>query len=234
MTVIESVKRPQQTIVEGYKELVKNYESVTCAISDNMGRAGAMTADMKPLFEGIRLAGTVITAKTVGGDLSAVIKAVDLAQPEDIIVVDAQGNANSAFWGENITMSAMNKRVAAAVIDGSFRDVEEIRKLKFPVFSKGIVPNVGAIAGYGHVNVPVQCAGLPVHPGDMIIIDGNGIVVVPNEEAEEILNKTRSLLEVEDGVQEKLKAGATIGELIDIDQLMQNGFNYQERALEKR
>ena len=122
MTVVEAIKRPSQNILEGYKRLVETYESVTCAISDNMGRAGAMTADMKPLFEGFRLAGTVVTAKTVGGDLSAVIKAVDLSQPGDIIVVDAQGNANSAFWGENITMSAMNKGVAAAVIDGSFRD----------------------------------------------------------------------------------------------------------------
>jgi len=234
MTVVESFNRPSQYIIEGYKTLVENYESVTCAISDIMGRTGAMTADIKPLFEGVRLAGTVTTAKSVGGDLSAVIKAVDLSQPGDIILVDAQGNANSAFWGENITMSAMNKGVAAAVIDGSFRDVEEIRKLKFPIFSKGIVPNVGAIAGYGHVNVPIQCAGLPVHPGDMIVIDGNGIVVVPIAESEEILNKTKALLEVEDGVQEKLKAGATIGQLIDIDQLMQNGFNYQERALENK
>ena len=98
------------------------------------------------------------------------------------------------------------------------------------MFSKGIVPNVGAIAGYGDVNVPIQCAGVAVSPGDIVVADGNGVVIVPLSEAADILAKARQLLETEHLVQEKLKAGATIGELVDIDAIFRSAFSYQNKA----
>lgn len=229
--IIENIERTPKHIVEGFKNLLK-YDSVTCAISDCMGRFNAMTSDMKPLFTGIRLVGTAVTVKTLASDLAAVFKAIDLCEHGDIVVIDSHGSVNTAFWGENITMSAMNRGAIAAVIDGACRDVEEIRKLKFPVISKGIVPNVGSISGYGQVNVTVQCAGVAVSPGDVIVIDENGVVVVAKEEASAILEKTRNLLETEHIVQEKIKAGATIGELINVDEVFKNVFSYQDRALE--
>ena len=73
-------------------------------------------------------------------------------------------------------MSALNRGVIGAVIDGACRDVEEIRRMRFPVISEGVVPNVGAIAGYGDVNVTIQCAGVAVSPGDVVVVDGNGVV----------------------------------------------------------
>ena len=170
----ETIQRPPAELVAGFRSLLA-HDSITCALSDCMGRFNAMTSDMKPLFEGIRFVGT-------------------------------------------------------AVIDGACRDVEEIRKLRFPVFSKGIVPNVGAIAGYGQVNVPIQCAGVAVSPGDMVVADGNGVVVVPLAEAADILARARQLLETEHLVQEKLKAGATIGELVDIDSIFASTFSYQNKA----
>ena len=227
----EKFDRPSSAILAGFRNLLQ-YDSITCAISDCMGRFNAMTADIKPLFEGIRLVGTAVTVKTLAADLAAAFKAIDLSQPGDIVVIDSHGSINTAFWGENMTMSALNRGVLAAVIDGACRDVEEIRKLRFPVFCKGIVPNVGAVAGYGDVNVPIQCAGVAVSPGDIIVIDGNGVVVVPLSQAADVLQKAQQLLETEHLVQEKLKAGATIGELVNIDEILRSAFSYQNKAAE--
>jgi 4-hydroxy-4-methyl-2-oxoglutarate aldolase len=190
-----------------------------------------VTADMRPLFDGIRLVGTAVTVKTLASDLAAPMKAIDLSEPGDIIVIDSHGSVNTAFWGENMTMSAMNRGVAGVVIDGACRDVEEIRKLRFPVVCKGIVPNVASVSGYGHVNVPIQCAGVVVEPGDVVLIDGNGVVVVRRSDAAAILAAAQKLLRTEHVVQEKIKAGATIGQLVRIDEVFANVFAYQERAV---
>jgi regulator of RNase E activity RraA len=198
-----------------------------------MGRFNAMTSDMRPLFDGIRLVGTAVTVKTLASDLAAAFKAIDVCKPGDIVVIDSHGSVNTAFWGENMTMSALNRGVVAAVIDGACRDVEEIRKIRFPVICKGIVPNVGAIAGYGDVNVSIQCAGVAVSPGDIVVVDGNGVVVVPLAEAAMILQKAQRLLETEHLLQEKIQAGATIGELVDVDEVFRTAFSYQNRAAKR-
>ncbi len=229
----EFIERPSAEVVQGFKDLL-SYDSITCAISDCLGRFNAMTSDMKPLFEGVRLVGTAVTVKTLAADLAAAFKAIDVCEPGDIVVIDSQGSINTAFWGENMAMSALNRGVVAAVIDGACRDVEEIRKIKFPVICKGIVPNVGAIAGYGHVNVTIQCAGVAVSPGDIIVVDGNGVVVVPMSEAAEILQRAQQLLKTEHILQEKIKAGKTIGELVKIDEVFKSAFSYQSRALERK
>lgn len=233
MPIITDFPRPKAEIVQAYKDLLK-YDSPTCALTDCMGRFNAMTSEMKPLFEGIRIVGTAVTAQALASDLSAPFKAIDLAQPGDIIVIDAHGSVNSAFWGENMTMSALNKGVIGVIIDGACRDVEEIRKLQFPVICKGIVPNVGSISGYGNVNVPVSCGGVSVRPGDIIVVDMNGVAVIARENAEEILTKTQKLLETEHIVQEKIKQGATIGQLVNIDEIFNNTFAYQEKAAKSK
>lgn len=223
---------PPEDLVRGYRELLQ-FDSVTCALSDCMGRFGAMTADMRPLFDAIRFAGPAVTARTLASDLAAVFKAIDISTPGDVVVVDTRGSRDTAFWGENMTISAQNRGVAAAVIDGACRDVVEIRRLGFPVYSRGIVPNVAAIAGYGQVNVPAQCGGQPVAPGDLIVADENGVVVVPLHAAAELLERTRALLATEHVLQDKLRTGSTIGELVDIDRVFRSTFDYQARALGK-
>jgi 4-hydroxy-4-methyl-2-oxoglutarate aldolase len=224
--------RPPSHLVDGFRDLLK-FDSVTCAISDCMGRFGAMTSDMRPLFDSIRFAGPAVTARTLASDLAAVFKAIDVGEPGDVVVVDSHGSKNTAFWGENMTISAQNRGLAGAVIDGACRDVVEVRRLRFPLYCTGIVPNVAAIAGYGKVNVPVQCGGQPVAPGDIIVADENGVVVVPLQEAEVLLERTRSLLEKEHLLQDRLLTGSTIGELVDIDEVLRTTFDYQSRALGK-
>jgi 4-hydroxy-4-methyl-2-oxoglutarate aldolase len=129
-----------------------------------------------------------------------------------------------------MALSAMNRGVVRAVIDGACRDVEEFRRIGFPVVSKGVVPNVGSVSGYGHV--PIQCGGVVVNPGDILIVDGNGVVAISKEQTGEVLGKTRQLLETEHILQEKIRAGATIGELVGVDEVMGSVFDYQDRATE--
>ena len=105
--------------------------------------------------------------------------------------------------------------------------------MRFPVVCKGVVPNVGAIAGYGDVNVTIQCGGVAVSPGDVVVVDGNGVVVVPMAQAAVILQGAQRLLETERLLQEKIKAGATIGELVNVDEVFKNAFSYQKRAVER-
>jgi 4-hydroxy-4-methyl-2-oxoglutarate aldolase len=231
VTIIEEVDRPSKETIEGFRELMR-YGSPTCATSDAMGRFNAMDSGMKPLFEGIRFVGTAVTVKTLASDIAAAFKAIDLSKPGDVVVIDSHGSTDTAFWGENMALSAMNKGVVGAVIDGACRDVEEIQRIGFPVVSKGVVPNVGSVSGYGHVNVPIQCGGVVVKPGDILIVDGDGVVAIPKEQAGEVLGKTRQLLETEHILQEKIKAGATIGELVGIDEVMGSAFDYQDRATE--
>jgi 4-hydroxy-4-methyl-2-oxoglutarate aldolase len=90
---------------------------------------------------------------------------------------------------------------------------------------------VGAVAGYGDVNVSIQCAGVAVSPGDVIVVDGNGVVVVPKGEAAVILERAQRLLETEHLLQEKIKAGATIGELINVNEVFRRTFSYQDKAM---
>jgi 4-hydroxy-4-methyl-2-oxoglutarate aldolase len=229
---VDRSQRPPSQLVTGFRDLLQ-FDSVTCALSDCMGRFGAMTADMRPLFDSIRFAGPAITARTLASDLAAVFKAIDVGEPGDVVVVDSHGSKDTAFWGENMTISAQNRGLAGAVIDGACRDVVEVRRLRFPLYCTGIVPNVAAIAGYGKVNVPVQCGGQPVAPGDIIVADENGVVVVPLRDAEALLERARALLENEHVLQERLRAGSTIGQLVDIDEVFRTTFDYQSRALGK-
>jgi len=229
--LIPAVQRPAPEVMEAYRGLLQMYDSVTCALSDCMGRFGAMSAEMRPIFEPVSFAGTAVTARTLASDLAAPLKSIDVAEPGDVIVIDAHMSSSTAFWGENMTLSAMNRGVLAAVIDGACRDVTEIRRLRFPVVCRGIVPNVAAVAGYGDVNVPVQCGGQAVNPGDIVVGDENGVVVVPFARCEEILHKAEQLLETEHLLQEKLRAGGTIGQLVGVDEIFASTFAYQQRAM---
>ena len=232
MKIITEIERPSADIVKCFNALFE-YESPACAVSDAMERFNAMGPDIRPAFEGIRVAGVAVTAQCISSDLAGVLKAIDVAKPGDIIIVDTYGSKNTVFWGENVSMSAKNRGIVASIIDGPTRDIEEIRRLRFPVLSRGTVPNAGSITGYGQVNVPIQCGGAPVNPGDIIFVDSNGVVVVPRLNAETILSRTKHILDTENIVQDKIEAGATIGELINIDSMFATIFAYQERATKK-
>lgn len=156
-------------------------------ISDFLDKTRAMVSDIKPMFPGARIAGSALTVKSIGVGALPVVKAISIARPGDVLVVDAHGNTNLAVMGELCTTDAMSMGIVGAVVDGCVRDIEAMKRLEFPVFAKGIVPNVGTSRFTGEINGTIQCGGVEVNPGDVVVGDDNGVVVVPREKAKEAL-----------------------------------------------
>ncbi len=198
-----------------YGEVVAGFEALpTPFISDAMKRFGAMRG-LKPLVRGKRIAGKAFTVRTLGGDWGKVVKAVDLAEAGDVIVVDAQG-VEIAVWGELATLSAMRRGIKGVVIDGAVRDSDDIARLNFPVWARSVVPNAGEPHGHGELQVSISCGGQRVNPGDIIVADDVGVVVVPREIMQEVLAKAREVAEKERRYKEEIRRGKTLSEIFGL------------------
>lgn len=212
---VEVLEKKTESVKLDLGEIVQEFENLpTPFISDAMKRFGAMRG-LTPINKGIRIAGKAFTVKTLGGDWGKVVKAVDLGQKDDIIVVDAQ-SMEVAVWGELATLSAINKGIKGVIIDGAIRDVDDIKRLKFPVWTKYVTPNAGEPHGHGELNTEINCCGIPVKPGDVIIADEVGVVVVPQERAYEILQKAKEVAMKEKRYKEGIKKGQTLSELFGL------------------
>lgn len=212
-----NVKRPAKEVVEGFRSLLEEYDEITPGVCDVMNRLYAMGQEIKPLFEGIRVVGVALTIKTIPGDISPVVKALDLIQRDDMLVVDTSNCKNTAFWGESVCMEAQRKGAVGIILDCPVRDVVELRKFKFPVLCQGVCPNAAVLGGFGYINVPIQCGGVVVSAGDIVIVDDDGVVVVPLDEAEDVLRKLRLFLVDEENEIKRIQSGVTIREIIGWD-----------------
>ncbi len=179
----------------------------SAAISDELNRACTMAAAIKPIAEGMTFAGQALTVQTMVGDNAALHYALASAWPGCVLVVDARGHVDTAVWGGVLTHAAMVKGVGALVVDGSIRDVDEIRQSGFAAFSRGVVPN-GPHKGFGgSVNAAISCAGVAVGPGDLVVGDGDGVVVVRPDQMAGLLDRCRARMAKEEGIMAKLDAG---------------------------
>jgi regulator of RNase E activity RraA len=215
MIIVDSFKRPSRSIVSEFDELFSG------AISDAMNLAGAMVSEIKPIFDEIKIVGSAITVATHVGDTLTLVKAIDLTQPGDVIVIDGRGHKDSAIWGGLMARSAMKKGVVGVVVDGAARDVAEIRQLKFPVFARAIVPNNGTAGYLGKINVPIQCGGVTVRPGDIIFGDDDGVVVIPQELAEEVSKTAQSIIREEEETLSKIESGLSYGQIVGVDKIIE-------------
>jgi RraA family protein len=174
-------KRVDKRVVEQYRYVV------TPHISDNLNRLHAIGEPLRPYHKEGNLLGTAITVKTRPGDNLMVHKAIDLAEPGDVIVVDAGGDTTNAIVGEIMLEIAKKRGITGFVIDGAIRDTAAIKKGNFPVYAKGVTHRGPYKDGPGEINVPVSVAGVVIHPGDLIIGDEDGIAVIPVNLADEVL-----------------------------------------------
>ena len=196
-------------------EIYALFEQVsTPNISDAMHRKGVMHG-IRPVFEGIKLVGKAVTVQTFEGDWAKVVEAIDIAQEGEVIVAYA-GAKDVAPWGELASWSCKQRGIAGIVIDGATRDVDEIRRIRFPVFARYIVPNAGEPKGFGELNTEITCGGQEVRPGDWIIGDDNGVVVVPRERAYEIARRAKEVWKNEERVREEIKRGKTLSQVLDL------------------
>ncbi len=186
-------------------------------ISDAMHRSGEMKG-LKPVWIGneelpLKFAGPAYTVRTYNGDWSKPVEAIEEAEKGDVIVIDAC-EGNIAVWGELASWSCKVKGIAGVVIDGAVRDIDDIRKIKFPLFARHFTPTAGEPRGLGETNVSIVCAGQNVAPGDWIVGDDSGVVVIPKKKAQEMANRAINVLEKENRFREEIKRGSTLSEVI--------------------
>lgn len=201
----------------GVEELVEAFRKVsTCNISDAMHRSGEMH-HIHPVWnsqsgEEFKIVGQAITVRTYNGDWSKPVEAIENANEGDVIVIDACGGED-AVWGELASWSCRSKGVVGVVIDGAIRDVDEIARMRFPALAKYITPTAGESRGFGEINTPIMCGGQNVRPGDWIVADDSGVVVIPQEKAQEMANRAIDVMERENRVREEIKRGSTLSEV---------------------
>lgn len=166
----------------------KQYKSVpTTAISDAMDGLNNLHSSIKPLKDTYKISGRALTVKMPIGDNHCVLKALDAAEPGDIIVIDAKGDLSRAVAGDFVLGMAKALGIGGFVVDGAIRDLEACKALDFPIFCKGTTIAASNKAGIGEINIPISCGGVSIEPGDIIIGDCDGVTVVPREKAAKVL-----------------------------------------------
>ena len=182
-------------------------------VTDAMQRQGAMHGIQPHLTDRtVRMVGPAVTVVTRDGDWAKPVEAIDRAGPGDVIVIDA-GGSSTAVWGELASWSARGRGVAGVVIDGAARDIDAILDMGLPIFSRNLSPNAGEPKGHGEIGIEVLVGGQRVRPGDWIVGDLSGIVVVPRERAQEIANRSLDVLEHENRVREEIQRGSTLSKV---------------------
>lgn len=204
MIGLQILKRKRQVpaqIVQAFKGLpVAN-------ISDSMSRMTAAGSRLRPMHKSGYLAGPALTVKTRPGDNLMIHKALMLAQPGDVIVVDGGGDLTNALFGEIMVATAIKKGVAGVVLNGAVRDIDEIGRGTFPLFAVGVTHRGPYKDGPGEINVPISIDGMVVHPGDLIVGDLDGLLCVPFEHAESLLAATTKKGEAEKVTLAEIAAG---------------------------
>jgi regulator of RNase E activity RraA len=199
-------------------DLVRRFaDAASSQLADAMGRFNFMDPGIQPR-SGLPLCGLALTVNCRPADNLMVHKALEVAEPGDIVVVNTCGNVTSAVFGELMCTTAAAKRIGGIVVDGAIRDVEAITHIGMPAFSRSISPGACDKDGPGEVNVPISCGGTVVAPGDVVVGDADGVVVVPRAHAAEVLQLVAELIERERTRMAEIRAGQLF--LPDVDELL--------------
>jgi len=197
----------------GIKEALQKVS--TSNVSDGDHRAAGLWG-LQVITPGQKMVGSALTVRCYPGDWAKPVEAIDVAHPGQVLVIDA-GGVGPAIWGELATLSAIQKGLAGVVVNGAIRDVHEIRKLNFPAFTRLVMPNAGEPKGLGEIGVPVNISGITVCTGDWIIGDDDGVMVIPRQEAEEMVNRAMDWLEKENRIRAEIQKGKkSLAKAIDL------------------
>jgi 4-hydroxy-4-methyl-2-oxoglutarate aldolase len=206
--ILTNIPRPDPDLVSKLREFA------TANLADAMGRFHFMDPGIRPRT-GRRLCGVAVTVVARPGDNLMVHKALEIAQPGDVIVVNSGGNITSAVFGELMGNSALAAHLGGLVVDGAIRDVEALTTLRFPVFSRTVSAGGCDKDGPGEINVPIACGNTAILPGDIVSGDEEGVVVIPREDAVEVLKLVTALKAREVKRIEEIEAGQVFKAEID-------------------
>jgi len=193
------------------KERLANLD--TACIYDVNEKLRVMDPEIRPVNQGLKMIGIARTVHCKR-DFLSVLKALHDASEDEVLVIDAEGDS-IAFVGELFALEAQRKKLAGIVVDGACRDVKGIRSINFPVYSRYITPKVGTSSNIFPAQKEVNCGGVSVSAGDIIIGDDDGIIVMSEKEAAEILDTAQNIQIIEKKVIEKLGAGKSLSEMLN-------------------
>jgi RraA family protein len=184
--------RIRQTFARPGRNLIDGFKGIPVAnIGDSMNRMSCLDASIRPVNEHALL-GPAFTVKVRPGDNLMIHKALDMAQAGDILVVDGNGETSNALIGELMVLWAIRKNIGGIIIDGAIRDLATLKTLPIPVYAAGVNPAGPYKDGPGEINFPISCGGVIVNPGDIMVGDADGIVVIAAVDALSVLAKAQA------------------------------------------
>jgi len=219
LTVRRNFQRPDKAQIEPFENVSTGF------VVDSQGGTGALDYRIKPLEDdsSSKFVGVAVTCQAAPSDNLAAHGAIDLAGPGDVLVVATGGYTGAAVIGDNMAHMAKNKGVVAIVTDGVLRDLPGLAEVGIPMFCRGISPNSPARNGPGTVGLPVTLGGVSVLPGDLVVGDRDGVVVISQEDLSRVIIELKEVRQIEAAMEAKvkggLKANESIRKLLDSDKV---------------
>jgi len=210
------IQRPPQELIEKFKPIS------VATVYEASGRKGFVNPKIKPIFKGMKLCGPAFTVQTVPGDNLMLHKALEKAQEGDIIVATVGDEYEYGYWGDLMATQAKVKKLGGLAIDGCVRDSEEIIEMGFPIFSRGLAIRGTVKASLGLINYPINFGGTVINPGDLILGDDDGIVIVRYEDCKEVLAKFKERVQKEEVKAKALMNGVTSVKYNNLDKIFES------------
>lgn len=221
---VRHIERAPQQVIDALAQ------AGVATVHEAMGRAGLMSPVMRPIYEGAAAAGSAITVLAAPGDNWMLHVAIELCQPGDLLVVACMVENTDGMIGDLIATALKTRGVRGVVIDAGARDIKTLREMQFPVWSRAISARGAVKATLGNVNLPVVCAGVSVQPGDVVVADDDGVVVVPRQAAAQVAELARQRTEKEERARQRFLNGALSLDTLNLRPVLEAaGLRYVDR-----